>query len=275
MAILSKFVQSCIRNTHRAWPMEFGKDLPAHVGAFLAKHGFLKAQWFEFQPGLWMKLNFGDLIQETILMEGNWDPSLTELINSVLKPGDVFLDVGAHAGYCTLIAAKRVGPSGRVLAAEPNPASVAQVKANLERSNLHNATVEGTAVGDSADPVTLFLNADMNSGMASLSKANVNGGTGISVPCTTLDALVAKYGIERANLVKIDVEGAELFVLRGMKEILKRLRPIVVLELEPHLLKSFGVSVEDVLTFLKGSGYSVTSLGSHGNYVGRPGAHAG
>ena len=274
MAFLSKLALSSIRNTHRAWPMKLGKELPARAGAFAAKRGFLKAEWFEFQPGLWMKLNVGDMIQETILLEGVWDPALTAMIQSTLKPGDVFLDVGAHAGYCTLLAAKQVGPTGVVLACEPNPASVRQLEANIERSRLGNVIVESTAIGDSTDPVTLFLNAESNSGMASLSKANVSGNTGLSVQCAPLDELVRKHGIERADLVKIDVEGAEMLVLRGMKDILRRLRPTVVLELEPHLLSSFGVTVSDVTQFLEDVDYSVSSLGMHSNFIGRPKAAA-
>ena len=78
------------------WPFQFWKDFAPYVGAFATKIGLLDSEWYEFRPGLWMRLNVRDLVQQTIFLEGVWDPSLTKFIEDNLRPSDVFIDVGAH-----------------------------------------------------------------------------------------------------------------------------------------------------------------------------------
>jgi FkbM family methyltransferase len=267
---LSRVALSSIRFASRMWPLPFGKGVPAHLGAFATKIGVLRSEWYEFQPGLWMQLNVRDLIQQTILLEGMWDPTLTRFIESTLKPGDMFIDVGAHVGYFTLLAGRQVGPAGTVLSIEPNLVALEQLRQNVEHSHLGNVHVAHTACGDSYDPVRLYLHTDSNSSMASLSAANATSGAAVDVACTTLDDLCQERGLPRAHLVKIDVEGAELSVLRGMERILREVRPVIVLELEPHLLEGFGATTASILTLLAGYDYRVSPLGGHSNYVCRP-----
>jgi len=267
---LSRLALASIRLATRRWPLPFAHGLPAHVGAFATKIGLLRAEWYEFQPGLWMRLNARDMIQQTILLEGIWDPALTGLIETSLEPGDVFIDVGAHVGYFTLLAARRVTETGTVLSIEPNPAALDQLHQNVDRSGLKNVLVAHSACGDSDEPVRLYLHTESNSSMASLSAANATGGIGVDVACSTLDDLCADRRITNVRLVKIDVEGAELSVLRGMNRILREMRPIIVLELEPRLLAAFGASTDAIVALLEVYGYRVASLGGHSNYVCRP-----
>ena len=270
MISFSKLALSAIRLSARGWPFSWGKGLPIRVGAFATKVGWLSSEWYEFRPGLWMQLDARDLIQQTILLEGVWDPLLTRFIESTLRPGDVFIDVGAHVGYFTLLASRRVGTTGRVLSIEPNPSTLDQLQQNIERSRLPNVQVEHTACGESREVVRLYLHTATNSSMASLSTANATGGGAVDVPCTTLDQLCRERGLARVNVVKIDVEGAELSVLRGMKEIMRDSRPIIVIELEPQLLEGFGTPLDSVLNLLGECDYSLSQLGGHFNYVCRP-----
>lgn len=267
MPSFSKVGLSAIRFTRRAWPFPFGRDFPVRVGAFATRIGLLRSDWFEFQPGLWMKLNARDLIQQTILLEGRWDPSLTNFIEKTVSSGDVVVDVGAHVGYFTLLAAGRVGPTGTVLSIEPNSFAVKELRQNVERSHLHNVLVEHTACGNSHTNVQLFLHTESNSSMASLSSANASSAVAVEVPCTTLDELCRQRGLSRIALVKIDVEGAELLVLHGMTRIMRKMRPAIVLELEPHLLAGFATSVTAIVRLLEDFDYSIWPLGGHANYV--------
>lgn len=268
----SRIALSSIRFATRIWPLPFGKGVPAHLGAFATKIGILGSEWYQFQPGLWMELNARDLIQQTILLEGIWDPALTGLIESTLRADDVFVDVGAHVGYFTLLAGRRVGPEGAVLSIEPNPVALGHLRQNVDRSGLRNVQVAHTACGDSCDPVRLYLHTESNSSMASLSADNATSGAAVDVPCTTLDKLCKERGLSCVSLVKIDVEGAELSVLRGMERILREMRPVIVLEMEPQLLEGFGTSPDSLLAFLVAHDYRVAALGGHSNYVCRPGA---
>ena len=78
--------------------------------------------------------------------------------------------------------------------------------------------------------------------------------------CTTVDVLLERHGLHRVDLVKIDVEGAELQVLRGMATTLKRLRPKIIAELSPSLLEGFSVTLDTVHEYFRDLGYSVTPL---------------
>ena len=182
------------------------------------------------------------------------------------------MDVGAHVGYFSLLAGRQDGPGGSVLSIEPNPVVLEQLRRNVERSRLRHVQVVHTACGASHDAVRLYLHTESNSSMASLSAQNATSGTAVDVPCTTLDDLCKERGIARVSLVKIDVEGAELAVLRGMERVLREMRPVIVLEVEPHLLAGFGTSSESLVAFLGAHDYRVTSLGGHSNYVCHPGA---
>lgn len=269
---MSRHVVRTIRQVRDIWPIEAGKNFPNHLGAFLARRGYLDPVWHEFQPGLWMRLDISDLIQETILMEDCWDPLLTQFLRAELTLGNVFIDIGAHVGYFTLLAAKHVGQDGKVLAMEPNPTVAALLRQNLARSELRNVIVEEVACSDSdsAPKLILYIPSDYNVAKASLSERNAGPGTRVEVESKLVDQLVVKHSLPRVDLIKIDVEGAELAVFRGMKETLARFRPSVVTELNAELLASCESTVNDVKTFMENLGYHVSSMGGHENYLFRP-----
>ena len=267
---MSEVLVKAIRFVRRIWPFRAGRELPNHVAARLARRGWLKPVWYEFQPGLWMQLHIQDMTQETILLEGGWDPLLTDFTKQALAEGSVFIDVGANAGYFTLIAAQCVGNSGKVLSIEPNPSVAKQLRVNVERSRLSNVIIEEVACSDSPSMMTLYIPDQSKLGQASLSKANAGGIESVEVRSATLDQLILDHTLEKVTFVKIDVEGAELMVLRGMTETLRRSKPIIVLELEPDLLADLGTTKDEVIAFLSSFSYSAVSLGGHANYVCRP-----
>ncbi len=214
-----------------------------------------------------MQLDVRDVIQETILESGVWDPAATQCLTTVLKTGDTFLDIGANAGYFTLLAAKCVGPTGKVLAIEPNPSMAKQIRRFADRSGLTNVEIEEVACSSSLKAGKLYLGLASNTGGSSLSEQNVRSNDYVDVSCIQADALMHKHSLSRINLVKIDVEGAEHDVVRGMNEILRDLRPKIVIELIDDLLRSFSTTVDSVLDYLKGFQYEVRPLGGHSNYL--------
>jgi FkbM family methyltransferase len=217
-----------------------------------------------------MQLRIQDMTQETILLEGQWDPLLTEFTKQTLTEGSVFVDVGANAGYFTLIAAQCVGHSGKVLSIEPNPAVAQQLKVNVARSSVSNVILEEVACSDSPSTMTLYIPDESKLGQASLSKTNAGSMESVEVRSAPVDQLILDHALEKVSFVKIDVEGAELMVLRGMTETLRRFKPIIVLELEPDLLADLGTTKDEVIAFLSRFSYSTVSLGGHANYVCRP-----
>jgi FkbM family methyltransferase len=258
--ILSSIGVGALRLWNRRWPFGLGKELPNRLIARATNMGLVQRIWFEFQPGLWMQLDMRELVQETLLLDGIWEPKTTQYLCSSLTFGHVFMDIGANAGYFSLLASRCVGQAGKVLAVEPNPAMAKQLRQNTERSGLTNVDIAEAACFDSVEVRDLYIGNPYNTGNSSLSGNNLAWTKSVEVACTTVDLLVEKHGLQRVDLVKIDVEGAELQVLRGMSATLKRLRPKIITELSSSLLEAFSVTLDTVQEYFRDIGYSVTPL---------------
>lgn len=140
-----------------------------------------------------------------------------------LRPGDVFVDGGANIGYYTVLAARRVGPSGQVIGIEPIPPTLGQLRRNVAENGASNVALHAVALG--AAPGVLVL--QVAGGMYGLgSPDSREGGQAFEVPVATLDSLCG--GLPRIALVKLDVEGGELAALQGAEQVLARTAALVV-----------------------------------------------
>lgn len=214
-----------------------------------------------------MRLDTRDVIQEALLLTDAWDPGVTKVLLDNLSAGMVFLDIGANVGYFSLLAAERVGPAGRVIAVEPNPTVVRQLQKNAQRNGLTNITVVQAACSDSSAPRELYLAGPSNTGKASFSSENAQSRDFVKVECLPGDELIAKLNPARLDLVKIDVEGAELHVLKGMAQSLSRLRPKLILEVAPPLLQNFSTEPDEVINFVREIGYRVLQSEQDADYT--------
>jgi FkbM family methyltransferase len=208
-----------------------------------------------------MYLDATDLPQLFVLAHGEWEPETAAAIRQHLGAGDCFVDIGANAGYFSLLAASIVGPEGRVLAFEPNPEIRTVLLENIGRSGYQNIEVCPACCADSPGRVKLFLNRSHNSGGCSMSSGNAASNIAIEV-----DAIRADSGIRQLPkppaMVKIDTEGAEALVLRGMAETL-RAKPAIILEIDERLLQGMGSSSEEVRSLLDGYRFECAGF----NYV--------
>jgi FkbM family methyltransferase len=170
---------------------------------------------------------------------GNFEPQKEAVLADYLGPGKVFFDVGGHIGYFSLMAATLVQPNGTVVACEPSPANAAQFKQNLEvNPDLARVVrLEETAVAD--DVGVASFDRGGNSYIGHL-VADSNA-SGLKVNTTTLDTLAAAHGLS-PDFVKIDAEGAESLIFRGMTQILTRARPVLLVEI--HDVSSYDNFVE-------------------------------
>jgi FkbM family methyltransferase len=252
---------------NRVWPFEHGRGFPAvRLMSLATACGAMQPAWLEFKPGLWMRLDVRDLLQRKILLSGEFDPGCTRFILDSLGPGMVFLDVGAHAGYYALLAAQRVGNQGRVLCVEPNPAMAAQIQANVQRNGLSNVTIVEAACSATCGRKMLYIPDFPLSVKSSLAPESAGTSRGVEVDCVTGDHLCGEYGLSRIDVLKIDVEGAEMQVLAGMAGTLARFRPRIVIELRAGLLKNFSATVEGALGLLDGFGYRVVASDGDGDH---------
>jgi FkbM family methyltransferase len=196
--------------------------------------------------------SFPDVIHVYSYFFGVWEPAVTAYYQRVVRPGDIVLDIGANVGVHALLAAQLVGDTGRVHAVEASPLMYCRLKRNLEANYAHNVIAYNFAVLDRTEPVTVFLNKDENLGGTTviLSEALKRGSApeGV-VEGRPLSAIVPVPEICAARLIKIDVEGAEWLVIKGMQDLFPLLHPNVeiLIEVSPCALAEFGISVAELL----------------------------
>ena len=210
------------------------------------------------------RINFSPLLKDIahgIVLHHPWEPFCSELFASLLKPGMRVYDIGANIGHYTLIAAREVGPGGRVEAFEPFPAHCADLAANVVLNGLENVTVHQLACGEDTGGGMLHTDA-ANSGGHSFTPANLaRRGPALRVGTTTLDALARESRHHPpAHLIKMDTQGAEGAILRGGRETLRLYRPTLVMEFWPYGLKRAGESPAQVLELLTGLGYRLRNI---------------
>ncbi len=160
-------------------------------------------------------------------------PRVHPAVLAYLGPGSVAIDVGANLGEWTVPFARAVGAAGRVLAIEPTPRSAAALEATLAANALRHAEVIRCAAGDrdgvAEFAVPIVTSARSDTGTARIGPA-LPGHQALQVLVRALGSLVAEHGLDRLDLIKIDVEGSERHVLDGAAAILCRHRPVLVIE---------------------------------------------
>lgn len=184
--------------------------------------------------------------------DGNYEPYLAAVLDDLLDPGDVFVDVGANVGYHTLRAALCVGPAGRVIAVEANPENARLLALTIAENGVDHVDLWPFALGRAVGHAHFGVHIGSNGGFAPDDIAAVASGRGTVAPVLPLDAL----GLERVDVIKIDVEGAEPMVVEGALGTIDRCRPAVVMELSCEMTRRVGgIEPEDHLRRLTDRGY--------------------
>jgi FkbM family methyltransferase len=192
-----------------------------------------------------------EVIRPAIGEHGVWEPGETALLLDWLAPGMTFVDIGAHVGYYTVMAARRVSPGGLVFAFEPSPLNYELLLANVWRNELTNVVCYPWAVSDHLGFLDLFLD-ERNTGDNRLFQDD--RGPGVRVRAV---ALVANPSIRPPiDVVKIVVRGAEEAVIEGLKHVLSRSPSArVVLEYWPFGLRALGRDERGALDYYRSLGY--------------------
>lgn len=187
-------------------------------------------------------------------LTGDAEPVVQQTLEQTLGPGQVVYDVGSNIGFFTIICSKLVGPQGRVYAFEPMPQNAATLRRNVALNGLENVVVVERAAASSTGTAELMISSW--SAFHALAVDGVDPPHGsrsrITVETVTLDDFVAAGDIRSPDLVKIDVEGAELQVIKGMSEMILATKPLLLCELH-------GTNSE-YLRMLDSLGYDVQAL---------------
>jgi FkbM family methyltransferase len=204
-----------------------------------------------------LALNPDDPVVSGALALGVYERQMTACFRAALRPGMTVVDVGANLGYYSLIALARTAPDGRLLAFEPDPTNHRLLTENLAAFG-GRAVVRRQALSSAAGPATLYRHPD-NKGKHSLLESEELG-EGLPVETVTLDATATAMGIDRVDVIKVDVEGAEPLALAGMARTLARDRPLLFFECAPRRWARAGFDPESVLEGLVRLGYALGSI---------------
>ncbi len=195
---------------------------------------------------------------------GSYEPNEFAFLDEFLKPGMVFIDAGANDGFYTLFAARKVGPSGKVVAVEPSSRERVNLRRNIERNNFENVRIVTEALGVTSGEADLRLAQDKHSGHNTLGRFahdDVAAARPERVQVEALDNVVERLGLTKVDVLKIDVEGAEASVIAGAHTTLRNMRPILLMELNDLPLRAQGNSAAELLATLRETlGYEVLNF---------------
>lgn len=170
----------------------------------------------------------------SMYIKGDHDRGVQYWINHYLGKGDTAIDIGANVGIFTLQMAELVGPSGRVMAFEPNPHSISVLERNLSiNRQTENTEIHGIALGEEDCEMTLSVTGS-NQGAATLLRPDAAPEQEVEVPVRNFSRWSTQNGALSAKVVKLDVEGFELSVLKGMTQYLEREDPVLLIEVTPR-----------------------------------------
>ncbi len=190
----------------------------------------LKPQVSTVHHDIRMELDPEEWLQIDLRAMGHPEPRTTALFERILRRGDSYVDVGAHVGYHSLVAARLVGESGRIFSVDPQPYNCAKILTNAELNGFANITVVAAAAAvDEADGfVSLKNQSRQDKARLTLAGPGVNDGAlTFVVPKITLRWLIETYKLRPVTLLKIDVEGFELEVLKGAGDAIGTIENIV------------------------------------------------
>jgi FkbM family methyltransferase len=204
-----------------------------------------------------------DGISREVCFTGHYEPQVTALVRRILRAGMSFVDVGANWGYFTLLAASLVGPGGRVLGLEPDPRLFKILQENIRRSELDQVTVLPTAAADKAGTLTLagYDEMEENFGLSRITANPRDAQLTFQVSADTLDHLFDEHGMTEIDLLKMDIEGAEVFAFAGLIDSLATRRvKRVLLELHPQQLAEHGSHASVIINRLQEAGYKAWTI---------------
>lgn len=211
--------------------------------------------------GVRLRCRLPDLIQMYVHLFGTWEPDLAAFLRRSLRPGDVFVDVGANVGCMTALASRCVGPGGAVVAVEPAPDVIEALQDTIARNALTNVRLVPCAVSDREGEVTLFAGPRHNVGLTATVAHRGLREHG-RVRAAPLGALLTREELGRARLIKVDVEGAEDRALAGMLDCIGGLSrdAELVVELSPTWWSDPALRPIDVLRPFLDRGFHVYLL---------------
>lgn len=211
-------------------------------------------------------------IVPSLRITGRYEATFSRALDDLLRPGSTYVDVGAHIGYHSVRAAKRVGNTGRVIAYEPEPATSNLLDLNVRRNEVFEwTTVNRLAVGASHGRGTLWLNGS-NTGGASLTKecvGEVSRAQSVDVVPLDYHLIEVIEDVEKIDVMKVDVQGHEYDVIDGADKLIERDWPAIGFEYNPDQLAGAGSDGRALLGHLATMDYRFYAADEYRHVVGQ------
>jgi FkbM family methyltransferase len=197
-------------------------------------------------------LNTG--MQTTVYFLGEYEKALTEIVKSLLREGDICLDVGANFGWYSTLFHKYCGASGAVHAFEPMPPTFAELEQNYHlMGNPPNVFINNLGLGEKEDELTINLFEGLSTGHASMSNQGRDDAISFKCKVITLDSYLEEKTVGDVNFIKVDIEGAEMMFLKGAQKLFKqKVPPVWLMEMALQQTKNFGYLPNDLIEFMRG-----------------------
>jgi FkbM family methyltransferase len=204
-----------------------------------------------------LRVPWGDYLEEG-LRSGGYEAPTVAVMENRIRPGMTVLDIGAHVGYLSTVMSRLVGPSGTVHSFEADPDTARYLSWNTRR--LANVRSNAVALGDKSGSVTFYSGSDAGVGALRPPREDLYRSTSITVPMISLRSYLAAAKVSQIDFIKIDVEGAELLVLRPIEDLLRTSRPCIVIEFAQHRQEAFGHGTGQLREFLLDCGYELSVI---------------
>lgn len=207
--------------------------------------GLRRCRW---RSGQIVELDLSDWSDRFAYFAGvYYQRDLEQLMRSLLRPGDQFLDIGANIGMTCLIAADCIGPTGKAVALEPKPAAYARLKRHVDLNGLRHFQLIQAAAGARDGQATLTVRDDhTGSGTLTAGGDDPEASDVVNVPIVRVDDRTPSLAPDRPTIVKMDVEGYELEAIRGMPLLLSRPEIACIVEVTDRLLRRTGGSAQEL-----------------------------
>ncbi|MEO8139888.1 MAG: FkbM family methyltransferase [Gemmatimonadota bacterium] len=220
-----------------------------------------------YDRDLLIDLSLDQHMESQIFWYGAYSRDVLMLLDRLLRPGMTVVDAGANIGEIALAAGARVGASGCVLAFEPQPDLTERLRRHVAANQLQTTIrVSELGLSDRSATATLFASAGAyadgshHNGLASLYQSACRGQPVSSIRLVTLDSFLETAPVDHLDLIKVDVEGAELAVLQGARGTLGRFRPALIVEVQQESSLAAGYDQRNILDFLAPFGYQFFTI---------------
>ena len=239
-----------LRHFLRNWPLDRGKGFFLDLSRPMWQANGLAV---EIEPDVLVRARFDDYVFRWAFANGFHRQPEIQLSRRLINAGDTVVDAGANIGLWAMGAARRAGRDGAVHAFEPVPDNFEELRSNIELNALAQVHAVQCGLSDRKGRATIYAATNGNSGMASLAQsAGVD--CALDIELTTLDDYCEAKKIVRVDFLKMDVEGAELAVLEGGRELLKK-EPMILFEVSEQTARPFGRSTTEVKAYLSEMGF--------------------